>query len=139
MKFSQLRPDARVTSSEWWAMLLSGVWVISSRARRRISAASSGARSFGSSWKRRSPSISDRTSSARVRRATAAAAMEFVALVISRPFAKPGVTQLRYALHAQAEHADLQLQHDPLYLVHDSLLRLASRLPARLRHPCQIA
>src|SRR6202040_1538409 len=128
MKFSQLRRDARVTSSEWWAMLLSGVRVISSRARRRISAASSGARSFGSSWKRRSPSTSDRTSSARVRGATAAAAMEFVALVISRPFAKPGVAQLPYGLHAQAEHADLQLQHDPLHLVHDSLRRLGRQI-----------
>src|SRR5258708_2193754 len=137
MKFSQLRRDARVTSSEWWAMLLSGVRVISSSARRRISAASSGARSFGSSWKRRSPVVRERTSSARVRGA-AAATIELVTLVTSRPFAEPGVTQLGERLHPQAEHANLQLLHDPLHSLHHLLRRLGGRLQEGECHSCEI-
>src|SRR4051812_36274776 len=124
MKFSQLRCEARWTSSEWWPMLASGVRVISSRAWRRISAASSAGRCLGISWNRRSPATSERTSSSRVREATDA---ELAVLLISQPFYELHASKLRDGFHTEAEHTDLELAHGAPHLVGDPFGRLQGR------------
>src|SRR5215213_2876269 len=125
MKFSQWRCEARRTSSEWWAMLGSGVSVIRSSASRRISAASSAGMSLGSWWKRRSPRTSESTSSSRVERAVGSE-LAFV-LVISGPFADLGVAQLRDRSHPEAEHTNLELLDKPPDSVRDFLRRFERR------------
>src|SRR3954471_14282031 len=107
-------------------MLESGVLVISARAWRRISAASSADRCLGISWKRRSPATSERTSSSRVRGATDTDA-ELAILLISQPSKELRMLKLRDGFYTQAEHTDLELAHGAPHLVGDPFGRIQGR------------
>src|SRR5436309_10633876 len=113
-------------------MFDSGVSVMCSRARRRISAAASAVRSFGSSWKRRSPRTRERTSSSWVSGAEEIGLT--LLLLISGPFAERHGAQLRDRFDAEAEHADLELLDDAPHRLGDALGGLGGRGEERVGH-----